>query len=423
MTTEVEKIYDPLVGHTVGSGECGALTSDYMLRMTGGKYQWAGESGGGELPPGTVADTAWNVYTTTNWGAIGFEKIDNPSFSQVMEGDIFFLSPATTGKSTGHTGIVANTYNNNITTFEQNYADIKVVQKMPGQNSWSVYSGFDGIVRKKGNSSGGTDDLNAFLTSKVNANFGLSIDQVVNFIYNDPRTNRFGVWCGNDKGKIKAVLNTVSSAGMSYAWFAAYEIQEGYNSSWGWLNHTVVRGDYLTDASLTAKDIINSCNNKSHGIAWDDPGGGTVGMVPQSVRNKGQSDFNSWPLGTIGVGYAQSTAAAAWAIWYPAGLSGSVNGVQDYGNPIQGCIDVIKQMGGELSSTKPTPNKGEIEMYLIMTIDTKNWYVSNGVQCKWIRSQRFLKNYQNDFCKFNLPVDQMYSTELYAEFPQDKIIK
>lgn len=149
MTTEVEKIYDPLVGRTVGSGECGALTSDYMLRMTGGKYQWAGEPGGGQLPPGTVADTAWNVYTTTNWGAIGFEKIDNPSFSQVMEGDIFFLSPATTGKPTGHTGIVANTYNNNITTFEQNYADIKVVQKMPGQNSWSVYSGFDGIVRKK----------------------------------------------------------------------------------------------------------------------------------------------------------------------------------------------------------------------------------------------------------------------------------
>lgn len=210
-----------------------------------------------------------------------------------------------------------------------------------------------------GGSTGTGDDLKAFLTSKVNSNFGLSIDQVVNFIYNDPRTNRFGVWCGNDKGKIKAVLNAVSSAGMSYAWFAAYEIQEGYNPSWGWLNHTVIRGDYLTDASLTSKDIINSCNNKSHGIAWDDPGGGTVGMVPQSVRSKGQSDFNSWPLGTIGVGYAQSTAAAAWAIWYPAGLSGSVNGVQDYGNPIQGCVDVIKQMGGKLSQINPEPNKGE----------------------------------------------------------------
>lgn len=153
MTTEVEKIYDPLVGRTVGSGECGALTSDYMLRMTGGKYQWAGEPGGGQLPPGTIPDSAWTVYTTTNWGAIGFEKIDNPSFSQVREGDMFFTSPAKTGIWSGHTGIVANTYNNNITTFEQNYTGVRVVQKMPGQNSWSVYSGFDGIVRKKGNSS------------------------------------------------------------------------------------------------------------------------------------------------------------------------------------------------------------------------------------------------------------------------------
>ena len=150
MTTEVEKIYDPLVGRTVGSGECGALTSDYMLRMTGGKYQWAGEPGGGQLPPGTIPDSAWTVYTTTNWGAIGFEKIDNPSFSQVREGDMFFTSPAKTGLWSGHTGIVANTYNNNITTFEQNYAGVKIVQKMPGQNSWSVYSGFDGIVRPKG---------------------------------------------------------------------------------------------------------------------------------------------------------------------------------------------------------------------------------------------------------------------------------
>jgi lysozyme len=67
-------------------------------------------------------------------------------------------------------------------------------------------------------------------------------------------------------------------------------------------------------------------------------------------------------------------------------------------------------------------NKGEIEMYLIMTIDTKNWYVSNGVQCKWIKSERFLNNFQNDFGKLNLPVDKMYSTELYKEFPKDTII-
>lgn len=68
-------------------------------------------------------------------------------------------------------------------------------------------------------------------------------------------------------------------------------------------------------------------------------------------------------------------------------------------------------------------NEGEIEMYLIYAIDTKNWYVSNGVQCKWVKTERMLKNYQNEFGKLNLRVDKMYSTELYKEFPKDKIIK
>lgn len=50
---------------------------------------------------------------------------------------------------TGHTGLVASVVNGNITTFEQNVLDNQYVQKLPGDNSWSWYGGFDGIVRKK----------------------------------------------------------------------------------------------------------------------------------------------------------------------------------------------------------------------------------------------------------------------------------
>ena len=75
---------------------------------------------------------------------------------------------------------------------------------------------------------------------------------------------------------------------------------------------------------------------------------------------------------------------------------------------------------------KPEPNKPEIKkeeinMYLINTIDTKNWYVSDGVTCRWVRTERFLKNYKNEFGKLNLPVDKLYSTELYKEFSKDSI--
>ena len=47
-------------------------------------------------------------------------------------------------------------------------------------------------------------------------------------------------------------------------------------------------------------------------------------------------------------------------------------------------------------------DEGEIEMYLIYTVDTNNWYVSNGVQCRWVKTERALKNYKDEFGKLNL---------------------
>lgn len=145
---ELEKLYDPLIGQKVGNGQCGALTSDYMRYMTDCKYQWAGEPGNGELPPHTDAMSAWNVYTQTDWNAIGFEYINNPTKDQVKADDTFYIAPRP-GLPTGHTGLVASVVNGNITTFEQNVLNAQYVQKLPGDNSWSWYGGFDGVVRKK----------------------------------------------------------------------------------------------------------------------------------------------------------------------------------------------------------------------------------------------------------------------------------
>lgn len=91
---------------------------------------------------------------------------------------------------------------------------------------------------------------------------------------------------------------------------------------------------------------------------------------------------------------------------------------------VSSLIEKAKKYYNGSTPVDPLPKpKGEIEMYLIYAIDTKNWYVSNGVQCKWVKTERMLKNYQNEFGKLNLPVDKMYSSDLYAEFPKDKIIK
>ncbi|KAA8714058.1 CHAP domain-containing protein [Lactococcus garvieae subsp. garvieae] len=144
----------PLVGKQVGYsssvGQCGALASYWLSVLTDKVYQFAyGMSGiNAKWVPESDCATAWNVFTQTDWSAIGFEKIDNPSFSQLKAGDIFFIS-ARDGLSTGHVGIVASVANGNVITYEQNVLGAMYVQELPDDNSWSWYNGFSGVVRKK----------------------------------------------------------------------------------------------------------------------------------------------------------------------------------------------------------------------------------------------------------------------------------
>lgn len=136
-------------GYGVG-GECGELASFWFSELTLDKYQFAyGKPNiNAAWAIGSDCYTAWNVATQSNWGAMGFEKIDNPSFSQLKAGDIFFIS-ARAGISTGHVGVVYSTDNNNVTTLEQNFRGARYVQLMAGANSWSYYGGFSCIVRPK----------------------------------------------------------------------------------------------------------------------------------------------------------------------------------------------------------------------------------------------------------------------------------
>lgn len=136
-------------GYGIG-GECGEFASYWFSELTGNKYQFAyGKPNiNAAWAIGSDCYTAWNVATQAYWGAMGFEKIDNPSFSQLKDGDIFFIS-ARAGLSTGHVGVVYSVANGNVTTLEQNFGGARYVQLMAGANSWSYYGGFSCIVRPK----------------------------------------------------------------------------------------------------------------------------------------------------------------------------------------------------------------------------------------------------------------------------------
>lgn len=193
-----------------------------------------------------------------------------------------------------------------------------------------------------------SEEVKKFLEHNLADGFGCDINTVVEACKG---SGRFAYWLGSDPTSVKSLLETVKATGMSPELFAAKEIQEGYNASWGWHNHTVPQGDPTQDAIYVVnytKEVANSTGGQP---AWDDPGGGTVGVVPVSVQEEGNAHYASLAQGTIGRAYVAMTAAATWSMYYPQALNASVNGVQNYGNPLQGCIDLIKSWGGTIGGS------------------------------------------------------------------------
>ena len=198
-----------------------------------------------------------------------------------------------------------------------------------------------------------TSEIKAFCQAPINAMFGLTTEELWKKInWANTATARFYYWCNDNESKVKAVWKKCEEKGVSPVWFTAYEFVEGYNASLNWLNHFQYRPplDPVGDCGTTCDWIVATSQNSNLSPAWDDPFGGTVGMVPQSVRQNGNAEYAKWGLGTIGHVYGAGTAAAAWAIWYPQGLKAEYNGVQNYGNPLAQCVDLIKSWGGSLSS-------------------------------------------------------------------------
>ena len=130
-------------------GQCGEFTSWWLTQLTGGQYQFGTGVQAREWTPSKSWNTAWDVYTTTDWSSIGFDYINDPSISQLKAGDIFFIAPQW-NLPTGHTGVVLSVSNGQVITLEQNFGGRMYVVKYVG-GSWSYFGGFGGIVRPKTN--------------------------------------------------------------------------------------------------------------------------------------------------------------------------------------------------------------------------------------------------------------------------------
>lgn len=199
--------------------------------------------------------------------------------------------------------------------------------------------------------------VKALCKAPINAMFGLTKEELWNAIeWQNTATGRFYYWCHDNKEEVFAVWNAVEAKGVSPVWFTAYEFAEGYNSSTSWLNHFYWQPpiDAVGDAKLTADWIVETSKRTDLTPAWYDamyP----IHCVPQDVQSAGNAEFASWT--GIGKVWGAGTAAAAWAIWYPDALKASVNGVQDYGNPLAHATDLILKWGGDLTSYGGEPSQ------------------------------------------------------------------
>lgn len=189
--------------------------------------------------------------------------------------------------------------------------------------------------------------MKTFVESPISNDFGLTVDEVSQKCRN---YGRFSAWLNGDVSRIKEVLNAVKNVGVSPAFFAAYERTEGYNASWGWLNHTSVNGSPLNDAKTVAQWVVNQSKNTSDKPAWIDFAN-YKDFVPNNIKQEGNAHFSTLPSGVIGKVVIAGTAAATWEVYYPNGLLAEYNGVQNYGTPINHMIQYIEEWGGTISGS------------------------------------------------------------------------
>lgn len=233
----------------------------------------------------------------------------------------------------------------------------KLTKTAKASASSSSGSSSGGSSGGNSSSSGGSasvpGDKKAFLKLNVGNDFG--VDEA-KMLAGAKKSARVMSWLGGKDENIKKVASIVKSNGMSPELFFAYDIQE-QGTSWGWLNHTSYTGDPYSDADSVSKWAVSQANSTGKvQLAWYDAGNPYY-TTPADKQTEGQKFADSLPAGAIGRMYLSGTAAATWAAFDPDGLKASVNQVQNYGDPIQGCMDLIKSWGGKSSKASKSDDK------------------------------------------------------------------
>jgi len=235
----------------------------------------------------------------------------------------------------------------------------------PGASTTCAVSGGGGLAASGGTYSGADDytidQVRAFVHQPINSSWNIPDSVAEQWFLQRGSVKNTEVYNGLVKGviprygldsnNIGEITAVVKAAGVSPVLFYAYTVTEGGGLG-GFINHFGVDEELdggVANAKRDAEYLVKVANSKEYGLAWKDEGttAGNGDFVPKDIQNAGNADFQNMPLGTIGRALIPSTAAVVWEFYYPDGLKGSVNGVQDYGAPIQAIMKTIKTIGGD----------------------------------------------------------------------------
>lgn len=243
----------------------------------------------------------------------------------------------------GNDLIIANTGDNNgviISSGKSNMGirDGKVRMVAPGGfflNGEQIFPGGQGGGSGGGNLGSREDYAKNMITDLFNADYEKVYASYLKF----PRIRAWGL---ANRQSFDELNEIIRGQGVSPVFFWAYEYGEGYHPSLSFLNH------YYTDGSLSAQQEcrrtakwVKDTSQLNGSLAWYDAQYPyyTSPADKQAIGNAYMADTKPGMIARV---MLQGTAAATWAMFDPNGLKKEYNQVQDYADPFEHQISIIK---------------------------------------------------------------------------------
>ena len=204
-----------------------------------------------------------------------------------------------------------------------------------------------------GNGSGNLGSREEYARNMITDNFNADYEKVYSSYLKFPRIRAWGL---ANRKSFDELNEIIRGQGVSPVFFWAYESGEGYNASLSFLNHFYIQhGLSAQQECRRTAQWIKETSLQNGSLAWYDA------MYPRYTsppdkQAKGNAYMADTKPGMIARVMLQGTAAATWAMFDPAALSGSVNGVQDYADPFEHQMSAISSWQRPQTYIKPMKN-------------------------------------------------------------------